>query len=393
MRLHTILLLILPLSAMAQPAKWEAGILLGGTSYQGDLVSTIYPDIEDVGLEYMIAISRSFSPSWSLRFSGAYAEFGGQDHLSARAYQFTTTLTQLNATLNWEPLAKRRFPSIYQFNKLISPYAFVGVGAAYIDAQAKFPLTENEAQLARIDKDKNVDYPFIQPILPLGIGVKADLNRRFFVHLEAGTQGFLSDHLDGISESANPEANDWLGFARAGITIRFLPKDSDKDGIADEHDACPEVKGDWSAVGCPDKDKDGVEDLEDLCPEIAGTAKLNGCPDTDKDGVADRLDSCPYQYGSQATDGCPDWDEDGLADKEDECPYLPGSLARKGCPILDTNANGSLSDEHHFCRKNSFDEHLDIIQKQLAPQAHLLQFFLIIPEKEIKEAPNTVFDF
>ena len=393
MRLHIILLLILPLSAMAQPAKWEAGVLIGGTSYQGDLVPTLYPDVSDAGLEYMATINRTLKPDWSLRFSGAYATFGGQDPLRQRAYQFETTLTQLSTTISWEPLAGKRFPSIFQFNKLISPYAFIGIGVSYIDAKVDFPSTEDEMRLARIDKDLNIENPFIQPILPLGIGVKADLSRRFYVQVEAGTQGFFSDYLDGISEAGNPDANDWLGFARLGISMRFLPKDTDKDGIANEHDACPEVKGVWSAMGCPDKDEDGVEDLEDLCPEIAGTAKLNGCPDSDQDGVADRLDSCPYQFGSKATDGCPDWDEDGLADREDECPYLPGSLARKGCPLLDTNANGLLSDEHRLFEKDSFSEHLDEIQKKVEPQTFLIQFFLIIPEKEIEEVSNSVFDF
>ncbi|MFA5323525.1 MAG: outer membrane beta-barrel domain-containing protein, partial [Smithella sp.] len=69
-----------------------------------------------------------------------------------------------------------------------------------------------------------------------------------------------------------------------------------------------------------DSDKDGVPDDLDKCPETpAGVAvDKDGCPlDSDKDGVYDYLDKCP---GSPAgvtvdKDGCPlDSDQDGVYD-------------------------------------------------------------------------------
>lgn len=49
-------------------------------------------------------------------------------------------------------------------------------------------------------------------------------------------------------------------------------------------------------LAAQDSDKDGISDLDDQCPETAKDQKVgaDGCePDTDKDGVADRLDLCP----------------------------------------------------------------------------------------------------
>ena len=46
-----------------------------------------------------------------------------------------------------------------------------------------------------------------------------------------------------------------------------------------------------------DSDKDGVADNEDECPE-KGLVEFNGCPDTDTDGVVDKDDECPNELGA-----------------------------------------------------------------------------------------------
>jgi outer membrane protein OmpA-like peptidoglycan-associated protein len=65
------------------------------------------------------------------------------------------------------------------------------------------------------------------------------------------------------------------------------PSDRDGDGITDDVDACPDVKGvpseDPKKNGCPpDTDGDGIIDPEDACPNDPGPKdpdpKKNGCP-------------------------------------------------------------------------------------------------------------------
>lgn len=58
----------------------------------------------------------------------------------------------------------------------------------------------------------------------------------------------------------------------------FRIKDIDGDGIADEEDECPYIKGSAATKGCPDSDADGLVDHKDLCPMEFGLAELNGCP-------------------------------------------------------------------------------------------------------------------
>lgn len=130
--------------------------------------------------------------------------------------------------------------------------------------------------------------------------------------------------------------------------------DTDEDGIMDPEDECPNVKGPKSNKGCPEKDTDGdgVIDAEDKCPEKFGLKEMGGCPDSDGDGISDIEDRCPTVGGPKSNNGCPetvvakDSDKDGIPDEEDECPFASGPAKLKGCP--DTDGDG-ISDKHDSC--------------------------------------------
>ena len=124
------------------------------------------------------------------------------------------------------------------------------------------------------------------------------------------------------------------------------PKDSDGDGVADNEDLCPNVKGIKEYKGCPDTDGDGIEDSKDECPNDKGLLALNGCPDSDGDGVADNEDLCPNVKGIKEYKGCPDTDGDGIIDSEDSCPTVKGILEMKGCP--DSDGDG-VADKDDNC--------------------------------------------
>lgn len=134
----------------------------------------------------------------------------------------------------------------------------------------------------------------------------------------------------------------------AGLTFKFGGKDTDKDGIYDKDDACPEVAGLKEFQGCPDTDGDGIPDKDDSCPDVAGLKEFNGCPDTDGDGIADKDDACPEIAGPASLKGCPDTDGDGIADKDDKCPDVKGPRENGGCPWPDTDGDGVL-DKDDLC--------------------------------------------
>ena len=130
------------------------------------------------------------------------------------------------------------------------------------------------------------------------------------------------------------------------------PPDSDKDGITDQADACPQEAGEITRKGCPNKDHDddGILDADDACPAEKGVPEEKGCAvkDVDADGVPDKSDGCPTEKGPADRKGCPlkDRDNDGIADDVDDCPAEPGAAADKGCPEkpVDTDADGVVDD-------------------------------------------------
>ena len=125
-----------------------------------------------------------------------------------------------------------------------------------------------------------------------------------------------------------------------GLSYNFGAGDTDKDGVPDQKDLCPDIPGIKEFEGCPDTDGDGIPDSKDNCPEEAGTEALQGCPDSDGDGIADADDACPDKPGTADMNGCPDSDNDGVADNEDRCPDVAGDPANGGCPWGDADNDG-----------------------------------------------------
>lgn len=391
MRLHTIYftaLAVLLLGQMqAQPAKWEGGFLAGLSGYQGELTETMFPELDETGGMYGFLARYHLHPEWAIRTHLTYTELSGVDlpRFTNRNYSFQSSIGTAALAVEWEPFGQRRYPGPRQFKRIFSPYLYIGGGWAGYTAEAEFDRANTEFKSEEIAKDQAEDYPKHAFLLPVGVGLKADVTRSMVVGFEFGTATAFSDYLDGISEAGNPATPDWLPTGALTVTFRLLPKDQDKDGIADEEDNCPKIKGNWSAFGCPDEDGDGVEDLEDLCLGEPGPRSLNGCPDTDLDGIADREDRCPNTKGSKQTQGCPDSDSDGLADLDDHCPKLSGSLGRLGCPVLDTDADGELTDEPVVCQGSGETEQLKSLDEAYKPLFEWLKQLRIPAKKPLPE--------
>jgi outer membrane protein OmpA-like peptidoglycan-associated protein len=171
-------------------------------------------------------------------------------------------------------------------------------------------------------------------------------------------------NLNSGDKPAFSSAPDWGVWVALSHTGTIIPKDTDKDGIKDNVDQCPEQPEDLDGYqdddGCPDLDNDGdgIPDLEDKCPDLAedvdGFEDLDGCPDldNDQDGIADVDDRCPNEPedfdGEEDQDGCPDLvkdsDNDSVPDDIDRCPLqaedVDGFQDEDGCPDLDNDLDG-----------------------------------------------------
>ncbi len=242
------------------------------------------------------------------------------------------------------------------------------------------------------------------------VGMDVGLGSLLYMNAQIG-----ADHMrlsaDTIDGCAKGGGNGTFLAARLGIALgtgRDKPvADRDKDGIADDKDACPDVAGvaseDPKKNGCPlptDRDKDGILDNVDACPDVLGVPNADpakhGCPaptDRDKDGIFDEQDACPDEAGvatdDPKTNGCPppkDQDKDGIIDAKDACIDIPGVYtedpATNGCPP-DTDGD-TIRDDKDACPQEKGLPNKD-------PSKHgcpLVQF----TEKEIVISQQVQFD-
>jgi len=152
------------------------------------------------------------------------------------------------------------------------------------------------------------------------------------------------------------------------------PKDSDKDGVYNRGDLCPDTPTGQIVDdhGCPlDSDIDGVPDGWDACPNTppGATVDEHGCPwDSDLDMVLNGLDRCPDTPPGALVDvnGCPfDTDNDGYLDGIDRCPDTPlgAEVDETGCSEIQEGIQEGLLVLHNVY----FDFDKDTLRPESLP--------------------------
>lgn len=329
-----LFVLSLPLLLISQE-KWEGGLFLGYSNYMGEMTEPSFT-LNESSPAFGILLRNHLSNNFGLRMNLLYGKLKGDDNnydrLKGRGASFESSLVEISLMGEYEPFGHRRYGENGSFNKIVSPYIFAGLGAAFGNP--------------KVQNGESVDYSSTYFSMPVGGGIKFDLSQKVNLGFELGGRLSFSDALDGISEQkGNPDQNDVYFMGGAVLGFRFGDKDTDNDGVADEDDKCPTQAGPVALGGCPDADGDGLADRDDNCPNEAGEVRLNGCPDRDGDGVADNVDDCPDEAGLRRFSGCPDTDGDNIVDKEDNCPTVAGIPAMNGCPDADRDGITDAQDD------------------------------------------------
>ena len=269
-----------------------------------------------------------------------------------------------------------------QFRSMIQSVLnpFITIGANYFS----YEMLDQEGNQIEVDSSYYIDGADTTwvPLKNSHWGVFTKIGAEFFPVEPFGIQVGVVAHFP-LADLFTKQYLDSL-YALIGPEIKFSfyyggQRDSDKDGVSDKFDKCPDTQ--LSAVvdefGCPmDSDADGIYDGLDECPNTpyGAIVDLRGCPlDTDNDGIPDGIDKCPDSPKATRVDsiGCPvDNDADGVPDYLDLCPNTPiGSIVDSdGCPLdgdgdgvydgIDECPNtqyGALVDEKG-CAKDSDDD-------------------------------------
>ncbi|MGX1023306.1 type IX secretion system protein PorG [Psychroflexus sp. MBR-150] len=206
---------------------YEIGPMLGSTTFVGDVGSTQVLGFDEYAKKDKISYGLLFrwnrSNRHSFRFSAMRIQTFGIDNDSniperqARNLSFFTDINEISVGLEytfweWDLHALKR-PQLV-------PYLSTGIAYFFTD---QFARAGDE--LIKVDNLNNF-------ALPLTIGVKTTLGRKFVLSAEFSARYTFSDNIDGSAPSelnnenafpafGNSNSNDWYIFAGFSITRTF----------------------------------------------------------------------------------------------------------------------------------------------------------------------------
>ena len=219
-----LLLSALPLTAQwrYQPRYWEAGAMLGITSYSGDVTAKRI-DLQEIRPGYGAFVRYHLSQHFALKGHVYGGSISGDDKYSdvkaPRHFKFGTSIFEVASTLEWHWFGRDRFTETGLHNFFITPYMFIGAGITFADADAQYygPPEERDKFLVVSLPEEGLKTRFL--LAPVGGGIRMDFYERFIFGLEGGFRPVFSDDIDGVSKNGNPTRNDWYYFFGATVSL------------------------------------------------------------------------------------------------------------------------------------------------------------------------------
>lgn len=191
-------------SAKAQ--HFEAGILLGGSNYLGDLSENSSRLIlKETKFAGGVFAGYQFNDFIGLKLGFNYANVAGSDAnakdevVQGRNLSFESSILEFSLRAEWNIIGFQP----YNFSRPWSPFLFAGIAGFKYDPKAVYgdqtialqPLgTEGQGMEGRDAK-----YGLFKMSIPMGLGVKFLLSEKFTIGIEAGARYTLTDYLDDVS--------------------------------------------------------------------------------------------------------------------------------------------------------------------------------------------------
>ena len=219
-----LLVMLSPLTVFGQSSS-EMGLLLGVSSYSGDLASGpfVTRHIKPAGgLFYRYMFTRKFGFRAMANFGGIQGElidnpkFDAKNNRVAENYKMNAGVLEIAAVAEWFPFGGPRFNNAGLFIPRWTPYAAVGLGLAFADASIETGPDYQGPRFPEAD-DKST---FLT--IPIIGGLRLDMTEDITVSFEVGGRPALSDYLDGVSENGGPGNIDW--YWMGGVKVSYLLK-------------------------------------------------------------------------------------------------------------------------------------------------------------------------
>lgn len=191
----------------------EFGVGIGATNYSGDLASGYQLSISKpaASVHYRLNLSEIISTRFTLTYGG----IKGNDEMpvdvlgESRNHSFNSNILEISSVFEYHFLDYKDHRSPQKW----SPYTFLGFG------------------IVRLYNPSNTtnDFNRNQAVIPMGLGFKHKIGKRFVAEFEAGARKMFFDYLDGISDEdvtiknyqfGNPTDTDWYFFT--GIRLSYV---------------------------------------------------------------------------------------------------------------------------------------------------------------------------
>lgn len=221
---------------LANKKYTSLGGSLNATNYFGDLTpkaSFLSTDIRFTRPDISIFAMRRLSPRFTARASFSWGRLQGDDNKSAsisssdakfryvRNLHFRNDIKELAVTGIFDILANRR---TFLKRPQYIPYIFAGIGVIYHNPKAKTPLPNPNTPEVATPESKWIDlqplgtegqgqpgyrkkYSRIQPVIPIGIGLRYKLRPQWDIAFEIGYRFTFTDYLDDVSGNYPDLAN------------------------------------------------------------------------------------------------------------------------------------------------------------------------------------------
>lgn len=199
----------------------EIGVFLGGSNYIGDVGPTTYIAPNKLALGILYKWNKS--PRHAYRISYNQSNIISDDldsketSRSGRGYHFENNIKELSLGLEFNFFDF----NLHQLSNKTTPYVHSGI--SYFRYTSLYFLNGEE----QIDSRRGTI------AIPMTVGIKTKLNRRFILGLEVGARYTFADDIDG-SKTANENLsqlnfgninnNDWYVFSGVTLTYTFGEK-------------------------------------------------------------------------------------------------------------------------------------------------------------------------
>lgn len=212
--LFVLLVLISSISSGQNLDARRIDVLLGlGTT-------TVFGDIGDwqIGPSVCTGVRYKFQKYWAVKANLIFGKGFGRDTLTRhndRGYEFSTFMIEPSVQVEYYIL----FLKGERYNRkglllslpAISMYGFVGLGGNFF----------NPTPGGEFEKDYKNDFAKLCVVIPLGAGVKYNINNNWSVGLEFGRRSTTTDYLDGYT-SENSTANDVYFFGILSLSYKIF---------------------------------------------------------------------------------------------------------------------------------------------------------------------------